>query len=82
VKVLSGKRMCRVLEQRGWTLARIKRHPVRRQIEARLPPSDSHLLLPHFGHTLPTPLQLTHCFPSLTPLPWQVGHLTLYLLHA
>jgi predicted RNA binding protein YcfA (HicA-like mRNA interferase family) len=23
VKVLSGKQMCRVLEQRGWTLARI-----------------------------------------------------------
>jgi len=23
VKIISGKRMCRVLEQRGWTLARI-----------------------------------------------------------
>jgi predicted RNA binding protein YcfA (HicA-like mRNA interferase family) len=23
VKVVSGKRMCRVLEQRGWTLARV-----------------------------------------------------------
>ena len=23
MKVISGKRMCRVLEQRGWTLARI-----------------------------------------------------------
>ena len=24
MKVISGKQMCRVLEQRGWTLARIK----------------------------------------------------------
>jgi predicted RNA binding protein YcfA (HicA-like mRNA interferase family) len=24
VKVISGKRMCRVLEQRGWALARIR----------------------------------------------------------
>jgi hypothetical protein len=24
VKIVSGKRMCRILEQRGWTLARIK----------------------------------------------------------
>ena len=23
MKIISGKRMCRVLEQRGWTLARI-----------------------------------------------------------
>jgi predicted RNA binding protein YcfA (HicA-like mRNA interferase family) len=23
VKIVSGKRMCRVLEQRGWTLARV-----------------------------------------------------------
>jgi predicted RNA binding protein YcfA (HicA-like mRNA interferase family) len=23
VKIVSGKRMCRILEQRGWTLARI-----------------------------------------------------------
>jgi predicted RNA binding protein YcfA (HicA-like mRNA interferase family) len=23
VKIISGKRMCRILEQRGWTLARI-----------------------------------------------------------
>jgi predicted RNA binding protein YcfA (HicA-like mRNA interferase family) len=23
VKLISGKRMCRILEQRGWTLARI-----------------------------------------------------------
>jgi predicted RNA binding protein YcfA (HicA-like mRNA interferase family) len=23
VRIISGKRMCRVLEQRGWTLARI-----------------------------------------------------------
>jgi predicted RNA binding protein YcfA (HicA-like mRNA interferase family) len=31
MKIISGKRMCRVLEQRGWTLARIKgSHPIDR----------------------------------------------------
>jgi predicted RNA binding protein YcfA (HicA-like mRNA interferase family) len=27
VKIISGKRMCRVLEQHGWTLARINGSP-------------------------------------------------------
>jgi predicted RNA binding protein YcfA (HicA-like mRNA interferase family) len=32
VKIISGKRMCRILEQRGWTLARINgSHHVYRQ---------------------------------------------------
>lgn len=32
MKVISGKRMCRLLEQRGWTLARINgSHHVYRQ---------------------------------------------------
>ncbi len=37
MKVVSGKRMCRVLEQRGWTLARINgSHHIYRQTATRL----------------------------------------------
>lgn len=34
MKIISGKRMCRLIEQRGWTLARINgSHHIYRQTE-------------------------------------------------
>jgi predicted RNA binding protein YcfA (HicA-like mRNA interferase family) len=36
VKIISGKRMCRILEQRGWTLARINgSHHIYRHVATR-----------------------------------------------
>jgi len=44
VKIVSGKRMCRILEQRGWTLARINgaHHIYRHAVTGRRPVGPVH----------------------------------------